>query len=109
MRKNLDLYFPKKEIVFLIGILKDKDVDGMLTSLIRPENVVVVTEPDSERLAHAEFIAKKVVAKHVEAYPNMKDGLAQAIALAGQDKLLCVAGSLYLIGEIRKYIMEGSF
>lgn len=109
LRKNLDLYFAGKEIVFLLGILKDKDVDGMLQSLIRSEDVVVVTEPDSERLARAEFVAGKVIAKQVEAFPKMKKALQRAIELAGDDKLLCVAGSLYLIGELRKYILEDDF
>lgn len=105
LRRNLDLYFPGQETVFLLGILKDKDVEGMVRTLIRPEDVVVVTEPDSERAASADFVAAKVLAKQVETCSGIEEGLRRARALAGADKLLCVAGSLYLIGEARNLIL----
>lgn len=107
LRKNLDQYFAGKEIVFLLGILKDKDVDGMLASLIRPEDIVVVSQPDSQRAAIPAFVAEKVQAKQVEVQPVIKTALSRAKELAGSDKILCVAGSLYLIGDARRLLLNG--
>lgn len=108
LRKNLDQYFAGREIVFLLGILKDKDVDGMLESLISPEDIVVVSQPDSQRAATPTLVARKVQAKQVEVYEVIKIALARAKELAGSEKLLCVAGSLYLIGEARRLLLNTS-
>lgn len=102
LRRNLDQYFPDKERVFLLGILKDKDVDGMVRRLIRPTDQVVVTQPDSRRAARADFIAGRVRAKQVEYYPAVKEAYERAAALAGNGALLCATGSLYLVGAVRE-------
>lgn len=109
LRENLDFYFKGKKFVFLLGILKDKDIDGMLASLVSPEDIVIVTEPDSNRLARAEFVASKVAAKQVEVFPKMKEALQRAMFLTEEDGLLCAAGSLYLIGGLRECILKRDF
>lgn len=106
LRKNLDQYFPDQELVFLLGILKDKDVEGILNSLVRPENVVVVTQPDSQRAAEPDFIANKVLAKQVKVADSIENGLQMAKELVGTNKVLCIAGSLYLIGAVRNLIVK---
>ncbi|WP_091830778.1 bifunctional folylpolyglutamate synthase/dihydrofolate synthase [Propionispira arboris] len=105
LRSNLDSYFPAQERVILLGILKDKDVDGMIETLIRPIDTVVVTEPSSDRAAMPDYIAKKIKSQHVEAYIDIPEALARAQELAGSNRLLCIAGSLYLIGEARQLLL----
>jgi dihydrofolate synthase/folylpolyglutamate synthase len=106
LRTNLDKYFSDKEIVFLLGVLKDKDIEGILHTLVRPDNLVVVTQPESQRAATPEFIANKVVAKQVEVASSIESGLARAKELAKPNKIVCIAGSLYLIGAVRKFIVK---
>lgn len=106
LRRNLDQYFPDQERVFLLGILKDKDVDGMVRRLIRPTDQVVVTQPDSHRAARADFIAGRVRAKQVEYYPAVKEAYERAAALAENGALLCATGSLYLVGAVRELMLN---
>lgn len=106
LRANLDKYFVGKEIVFLLGVLKDKDIEGILHTLVRPDNLVVVTQPDSQRAATPEFIANKIIAKQVEVASSIESGLARAKELARPNKIVCIAGSLYLIGAVRKFIVK---
>ena len=106
LRSSLDTYFPEGDRVFLLGILKDKDIDAMLPELLRPNDMVVMTTPDSERAADPGVVAYKVHAQTVEVEPDRALALDKALAMAAETgRLLCVAGSLYLVGEIRQLLL----
>lgn len=102
LREALDSLFPTEPRVFLLGILHDKAVEEMLDILLRPEDVVIVTQPASDRAELPEQLLK-LVRKRVEcadAEPDRGRALASAFA-AAKGKLLCCTGSLYLIGDLR--------
>lgn len=108
LRESLDLYFPAPERVLLLGILKDKDIDTMLDILLRPNDTVVVTVPHSDRASDPQILAGKVAAhvQHVEAIADNSEAMNRAIELANGEKLLVMAGSLYLVGGLRKLLMD---
>ena len=107
LREALDVVFPKEPRVFLLGILHDKAIDEMLGTLLRPEDAVIVTQPDSDRAEATEALANaaKQYARLVMAEPDRGRALARAFAEA-KGALLCCTGSLYLIGELRARISE---
>ncbi|MBE6084104.1 MAG: bifunctional folylpolyglutamate synthase/dihydrofolate synthase [Selenomonas ruminantium] len=108
LRESLDLYFPAPERVLLLGILKDKDIDTMLDILLRPNDTVVVTVPHSDRASDPQILAGKVAAhvQHVEAIADNSEAMNRALELANGEKLLIMAGSLYLVGGLRKLLMD---
>lgn len=108
LREALDSAFPAEPRVFLIGILHDKAIEEMLDKLLRPEDTVVVTQPDSARAEVAERLADEVQkrAGNVTVEPDRERALQCALSLA-KDAVLCCTGSLYLIGELRAKILEG--
>ena len=108
LSKSLKKYYPDKKRVFLLGILKDKDVEGIIDELVMQNDYVVVTEPDSDRAANAQYVAEKVKAEIVYSISDSSIALNKALSLMKEDSLLCVAGSLYLIGKIRKILQEDS-
>ena len=90
----------------MLGILKDKDIDTMLDILIRPNDTVILTTPQSDRASDPEFVAKKVRAQHIEVYADNAEALERSLELANEERLLCIAGSLYLIGGVRQLLLE---
>ncbi len=102
LREALDSAFPAEPRVFLLGILRDKAIDEMLDILLRPEDVVVVTQPDSERAEATERLlaAVKRRSRKTVAEPNRGRALDCALSMAA-GRVLCCTGSLYLIGELR--------
>ncbi len=104
LRKNLNEFYGQKEIVFLLGILQDKDVAAILRELIYPVDKVVVVAPLSERAGEPQEIAKQIQAVHVETANSISAGLEQTRLLAGENGVICVAGSLYLVGAARQII-----
>ena len=106
LRQNLDKYYPEGKRVILLGILKDKDIDAMLDYLLRDDDEIVITTPDSARKASPEYIAQKIQNHHVELFADMYEALKAARHLANKEKLLCITGSLYLTGELRQVLVD---
>ena len=110
LRTGLDTYFPDLPRVFLLGILKDKDIDTMLAALLRPGDQVVTVRPNSERAAAADVVAAVAAGMGLVtvACDDRAKGLDEAVRRAHvRSALLVVAGSLYLVGDIRRLLMAG--
>lgn len=100
----LSSLFPDKRIIFLVGILSEKDVDGILSTLLPFASNVVFTQPKSSRIPpihpeHLASIATRLGFESVWEY-DVKDAIHRAESLAGTHGMVCVCGSLYLIGEV---------
>ena len=108
LRAGLDEIFPEKKRLYLLGILKDKEIDVMLRALLRKEDAVVVTMPVSARADSAADLLRHVrrVTEHARAEGNYKAAFSAALSEvrtaenADERPLFIVCGSLYLIGEI---------
>jgi len=88
------------DLVF--GALADKDVAGMAAALVPRARRVYLAPPDSARaLPLAELAALPALAGAV---PTADAGAALARALAEPAPLLLVTGSLYLVGEARRWL-----
>ncbi|MDD6383624.1 folylpolyglutamate synthase/dihydrofolate synthase family protein [Mitsuokella sp.] len=107
LRDSLDDIFPAEPRVLLLGILKDKDIDAMLDILLRPTDTVVVTMPQSERADTADDLLRRVApyVQHVEAFADNREALRRALELANKERLLVIAGSLYLVGGVRQMLL----
>lgn len=108
LRESLDTYFPEGVRVFVLGILKDKDIDTMLESLLRQGDFVIATTPDSSRAAEAAMLAEKAraVAACVDLREEPEQALARGLELSHGSVPLIVTGSLYLVGGIRELFIN---
>ena len=109
LRVGLDAYFPQEPRIFLLGILKDKDIDAMLAALLRHGDQVITVRPHSERAAGADFVAAAAAAMGVDALAcgDVQTGTIEAVQRAHAfGRLLVVCGSLYLVGSVRQMLME---
>ncbi len=89
----------------LFGALADKEVGAMLPPLSRRARRIVLTRPRSERaLAAAELLPHVASSGGATVIDEPAEALARA--LVGAPPLLVVAGSLFLIGEMRRLLGE---
>ncbi len=97
-----------KRVNALIGMLGDKDVDAVLDTMLPVIHTAVVTEPESDRKLPAKDLFEKVKARGVEAemIEDMNGALERALLNTSKDDVLLVFGSFYLIGKLRKRIMD---
>ena len=98
-----------EDLVLVIGVLKDKDVDGMIKEIAGLPRYVVTTEPESERAMSCEDLAKifKKFDRDCEVFADRDIGSAieRAMDLSGERDMICVTGSLYLVGKARDIIL----
>ena len=99
LRAALDELYPAQPITFVLGILADKDRRGILSILIRQQDRVIVAPVRSERAASPQSIAQEI---RTDTAPVAVNELTEALTLAERETgVVCIAGSLYLIGEVR--------
>ena len=86
----------------VIGVMRDKDVEGIIGALLPVVSSVVATAADSARAIPARELAARIVATAplapVRAEPDPPRAVEQALSSGG---VVCVAGSLFVVGVVR--------
>ena len=90
--------------------MNDKDLSTTLRDIAPQADIIIFTRPDSERSARTSQLKgslptamhQKVICK--EPVPA---ALQQARILASDRDLICIAGSLYLVGTARQLLLGG--
>ena len=96
----------KDKLTLVVGILDDKPYSAMLRSLLPACSRVILTSPKIDRTLGAEKlypIAKEVI-DDVTIIPDVNMAVAHAIKTVSPDEAVCIAGSLYVIGEAKEAI-----
>lgn len=95
--------YPEKKLIFLTGVLADKDWTAMMEQLLPLAKEFYTITPDSPRAMSAAELAAWLESRGARAVPcgTVRDGLDRALAAAGPQDVVCVTGSLYMIGEAR--------
>ncbi len=100
----LKKFYPHQKIVFILGMMQDKDTEGMLEQLIPLAKSFVCVTASSPRAMTAQKLCQTLKNKGGDR-AIVADGIKQAISLAkqeaGTDGVVCALGSLYMAGEIR--------
>lgn len=107
----IDKYFSDKKVTFVLGMLKDKDIDSVLNVLIPKCTKVITTKPDSDRALEAYELKEKITKIEVDsiAVEDIKEAVKLAIDTWKEDEVIIFAGSLYMIGEVRSIITKSLF
>ncbi len=105
----LSKYFSSRKIIFVIGMLKDKDYGYAIRKLMPLAHHTVATEPESERALTADAMAEAVkpYCANVSAEPDIAKAIEKAKELYDKDSMICICGSLYLAGSAYEYLTRG--
>lgn len=105
LRKALDKYYPGKQVQFVFGMMGDKDMSGVIKTLIHDNDVVYTVRADKgARAAEAADLAK-LIGSNAVAQDDLAAAYQKAVSAAGADGVVCVCGSLYLVGEFKKLLL----
>ena len=105
LKKTLLSYFPEKKIIFIIGIMKDKDIDTFLKNILNENWSYYFTRPKTERALDAEALykaAEKIQSKNINSVPIPKEALKSALKEAAKEDIICITGSFYTLCSILK-------
>ncbi len=103
LREALDADFPGRRIIYIMGVLADKDFDAMAGIMFRPGDRVYTVTTSSPRALTASELAKQLARQSIDAIPcaTAQDAVTNALNEAGREDVVLAFGSLYCLGEIR--------
>lgn len=105
--ESIKEYFADEKIIFLTGILADKDYEMMAKVITFFAKKVFTVTPDSPRALDGFKLAEVFGEKIAEHCNTIADGVKKALNLAAKENLPVVAvGSLYLYKDIIKEIKQ---
>ncbi|HMK50137.1 MAG TPA: hypothetical protein VK435_08790, partial [Thermodesulfovibrionales bacterium] len=98
-----------KKIIMVLGIMSDKDIQGIMKPLLPLASDIVLTAPFYSRASspeHLSIVAESVGLMNVRTAPTVKDAVEMAVSLTahsdGNSSLVVVTGSFYTIGEAKE-------
>jgi dihydrofolate synthase/folylpolyglutamate synthase len=105
--------FKFDKLFFIIGILKDKNIKSMISSIISISNNIITTQSHNKRSINSlelEKIIKKLNKKNknlkINSKNNIKDAIKYALTLINKNDLICISGSLYTVAEAREFLKK---
>jgi dihydrofolate synthase/folylpolyglutamate synthase len=108
LRTALDDYFPGRPAVVVFGMIGTHDAAAAAPPIAVRARLLIVTEPPHLRAIPAPDLAA-IVRAHVPAVYEAPDPLAaldQAEAAARPGEVVCVTGSVYLVGAVRDRVLD---
>ena len=100
-----DRSHPSHPVVLVLGMMREKDHRGFFEPLRGLVDEVVLTQADLPRSASARDLRASLegLLLHPHVMPLLSDAMALARQLATPDGLVCVTGSLMLVGECQAW------
>jgi dihydrofolate synthase/folylpolyglutamate synthase len=104
LKQNLNSY----RTTLIIGILDDKPYRQILKDLAPCCERMIITQPVIERAIQAEILAEEALksGRKVEIISNVGQAVQHALHTIGVKDAICIAGSLYVVGEAKAALAE---
>ncbi|MDD1769068.1 MAG: hypothetical protein LUQ55_03695, partial [Methanomassiliicoccales archaeon] len=95
----------KGRIILVLGVLKDKDLEGIAKHFGGIASIAIATSPDTRRAFPATAVqdALSKHCLHVEIVGDVGGAFERAMAVSTRNDTVLVTGSLYTIGEGRRW------
>jgi dihydrofolate synthase/folylpolyglutamate synthase len=99
--------FAFDRVVFVVGILADKDHRGMIAEMARVPSRLILTQPRSVRSTsmHDLHASAGEFGLDSEEIEGVADAVKHALAAVEEGDLVCVTGSHYVVGEARPMLL----
>jgi dihydrofolate synthase / folylpolyglutamate synthase len=108
LREYLD-EFVKQPITLVFGAMRDKDLTEIAAILFPKAESIIFTKPDNPRAMETaelmKFLPAEFNRENVHQTQTVEEALKLAPSLAKRG-IVCVTGSLYLVGEAQKILGE---
>ncbi len=105
LRQTLQEYYPAKPVILVFGASEDKDIEGMLIELMPSVKELVAVKSFHPRAIEPEKLVQMAAPynRPVHCVEHIPDALDKALGLAGNEGLVLVTGSIFVVAEARKY------
>lgn len=106
LKDFLTEFFPNSEITLIFAAMTDKDLREIAEILFSSATNLILTRANNPRSAAPEDLRELTNNQAIIAQ-NIKDALISARQTNKPNNLICISGSLYLVGEARRMLRAG--
>lgn len=101
LARYLTEHLSKQRLTLVVGVLDDKPVDTMLSALLPLCHRVIITQAEIDRAIPADELGRRARkwASRVTVIPDVAQAVQTAVRETAPEDAVCVAGSLYVVGE----------
>ena len=104
LRKTLDEGFSDRRIVYIMGVLADKDYEKMIQMMFRPGDHVYTVTPQNPRALDGKELEKQLLEQKIDARycENVQDAVLYALRDAQKGDMILAFGSLSYLRNVRE-------
>ncbi len=107
MQQSLEEIFSYHRLILVIAIFVDKDYKKMIKILSPNADLIITTKAKNPRATSPQIIAKEA-AQYIDrnkiiVTENIPQAIRCALSNSKEDDLICITGSLYAVGEAKRY------
>lgn len=109
LQETLKMGFTNRKIIYIIGVLADKEHEKMLKTMLPLAWKVFTVTPDNPRALDGKALAEEAGRYHkdVRYIPGIPEAVKQAMAYATKEQAMILSfGSLSYLGEIKEALKE---
>ena len=112
LSSSIKSIFPKKKIIFIFGVLSDKDYNTMIDTILPlASRIFTITVPNPRALPAANLADAIKAASGYSGTPvipcsDISAAVNASLDLASPDDVICAFGSLYYIGIVREMVKK---
>lgn len=108
LRDTLIERFNGRRIVYVMGVMKDKDYEKMAQIVLNDAYAVITVTPDWHRALDAGILLETIKKYCQKAYAGdtIESAMKTALDLVGVDGIICTFGSLYYVADVKKFVRE---
>jgi dihydrofolate synthase / folylpolyglutamate synthase len=103
--------FSNHRLIIVLGILKDKDLKTMVSTIVPISDIIIVTKSGNPRAADPQLLKEIIEDFDANKTVFFEDSVPSAINhakhITKKKDLICVTGSLFTVGEARSYLLLG--
>jgi dihydrofolate synthase/folylpolyglutamate synthase len=103
---SLPATLPYRRLLLVIGIMQDKDIAAILAPIVSLADRVFLTRAEYIRSAEPDTLLSILDRDRGKCrlFPVLSQAIDQAVIEAAEDDLICITGSLFVVGEARAYL-----
>lgn len=104
----LTTIYEYQDLILVIGMLSDKEREKVLAMLAPLARAIVVTRPNSPRSGDWHIMAQEAqkYCPNVCTVENIAQAVDKGLSLAGENDIVCVTGSFYMVAEARNWLLR---
>ena len=109
LKETIEKDFTNREIIYIIGVLADKEHEKMLRLLLPGAKAVFTVTPDNPRALDGESLAKEArkYADNIWYVPDIGKAVKMAKETAKESDVILAVGSLSYLKEVKKALGQG--